>query len=108
MLVVNHSVPSGARTTARSLPNSPVKCAVGAPMVKYRRDQYLHPESAAVAFAMSLAHKDLMLIHELAERSGTPMPQGDVHLESYGRAIEAGFGDQDMAALARYLRTQAT
>jgi 3-hydroxyisobutyrate dehydrogenase len=82
--------------------------AVGAPMVKYRRDQYLHPESAAVAFAMSLAHKDLMLIHELAESSGTPMPQGDVHLESYGRAIEAGFGDQDMAALARYLRTQAT
>jgi 3-hydroxyisobutyrate dehydrogenase-like beta-hydroxyacid dehydrogenase len=82
--------------------------AVAAPMVKYRRDQYLHPESAAVAFAMSLAHKDLMLIHDLAESSGTPMPQADVHLETYRRAIDAGFGDEDMAALARYLRVQAT
>ena len=82
--------------------------AVGAPMVKYRRDQYLHPESAAVAFAMSLALKDLLLIHELAESSGTPMPQADVHLETYRRAIDAGFGDEDMAAVARYLRTQAT
>ena len=36
------------------------------------------------------------------------MPQADVHLETYGRAIDAGFGDEDMAAIARYLRTQAT
>ena len=57
--------------------------AVAAPMVKYRRDQYLHPESAAVAFAMSLALKDLVLIHDLAESSGTAdatggRPSGDV------------------------------
>jgi 3-hydroxyisobutyrate dehydrogenase-like beta-hydroxyacid dehydrogenase len=82
--------------------------AVAAPMVKYRRDQYLHPESTAVAFAMSLARKDLLLILDLAESLGTPMPQADINLESYGRAIHAGFGDQDMAALARYLRTQGT
>ena len=82
--------------------------AVAAPMVKYRHEQYVHPESAAVAFAMSLAHKDLVLIHHLAQSLGTPMPQADVHLETYGRAIDAGFGDEDMAALARYLRTQAT
>ena len=82
--------------------------AIGAPMVKYRRDQYLHPESTAVAFAMSLARKDLLLIHDLAESLGTPMPQADIDLESYGRAIDAGFGDEDMAALARYLRTQGT
>ena len=47
--------------------------AVAAPMVKYRRDQYLHPESTAVAFAMSLARKDLLLILDLAESLGTPM-----------------------------------
>jgi 3-hydroxyisobutyrate dehydrogenase-like beta-hydroxyacid dehydrogenase len=57
---------------------------------------------------MSLARKDLLLIHDLAESLGTPMPQADIDLESYGRAIDAGFGDQDMAALARYLRTQVT
>ena len=82
--------------------------AVAAPMVKYRRDQYLHPESTAVAFAMSLARKDLLLILDLAESLGTPMPQAGIDLESYGRAIDAGFGEQDMAALARYLRTQGT
>jgi 3-hydroxyisobutyrate dehydrogenase-like beta-hydroxyacid dehydrogenase len=82
--------------------------AVAAPMVKYRRDQYLHPESTAVAFAMSLARKDLLLILDLAESLGTPMPQADIDLQSYGRAIDAGFGEQDMAALARYLRTQGT
>jgi 3-hydroxyisobutyrate dehydrogenase-like beta-hydroxyacid dehydrogenase len=82
--------------------------AVGAPMVKYRRDLYVHPETAPVAFAMSLARKDLLLIHDFARSLGTPMPQAEVDLESYGRAIEAGFGDEDMAALARYLRTQGT
>ncbi len=65
--------------------------AVAAPMVKYRRDQYLHPESAAVAFAMSLAHKDLLLIHELAELVGDPdatggRPSGDVPLVRSTRA----------------------
>jgi 3-hydroxyisobutyrate dehydrogenase-like beta-hydroxyacid dehydrogenase len=82
--------------------------AVGAPMVKYRRDLYVHPETAPVAFAMSLALKDLRLIHDFARSLGTPMPQAEVDLESYGRAIEEGFGDEDMAALARYLRTQGT
>ena len=50
LLVVTHSEPSGARTTARSRPNSPVKCAVGVPTAPVRSSgtcQSRIPRSAA-------------------------------------------------------------
>jgi 3-hydroxyisobutyrate dehydrogenase-like beta-hydroxyacid dehydrogenase len=81
--------------------------AVAAPVVKYRRDQYLQPEVAPVLFAMKLAVKDLSLLHVLADRLGAPIAQGDANLASYGRAVADGFGDRDMAALADYLRRAA-
>ena len=45
---------------------------------------------------------------KVCEHCGVAVARKGAHLESYGRAIDAGFGDQDMAALARYLRTQGT
>ena len=78
--------------------------AVAAPVVKYRRGQYLQPDVAPVLFAMKLAVKDLSLLHDLADRLGAPIAQGEANLASYGAALDAGFGDRDMAALADYLR----
>ena len=54
--------------------------AVAAPVVKYRRNQYLQAEEAPVLFAMKLAVKDLSLLHELADRLGAPLAQGDTNL----------------------------
>jgi 3-hydroxyisobutyrate dehydrogenase len=81
--------------------------AVAAPVVKYRRNQYLQPDAAPVLFAMELAVKDLSLLHDLADRLGAPLAQGDTNLASYRSAVAAGFGDQDMAGLADYLRRAA-
>jgi len=50
LLVVNHSEPSGARTTSRSLPYSPVKCATGVPSAPVSSSGTCHsrwPRSAA-------------------------------------------------------------
>lgn len=81
--------------------------AIAAPVVKYRRSQYLDGEQAAVLFAMRLAVKDLRLLGELAARVGAPIAQADTNLASYGSAVDAGFGDRDMAAIRDYLRRAA-
>lgn len=78
--------------------------AVAAPMVNYRRDNYVHPDTAHAQFALTLAAKDLGLIMELATAVGSPMPQAAVNRDTTLRAIEHGLGDQDMAAVAVYLR----
>lgn len=81
--------------------------AIAAPMVTYRHDQYIRPKEAPVLFAMDLALKDLRLTDDLAAEIGSPMPQSRMNLESYGRAVKAGFGDHDMAAIAEHLRGEA-
>jgi 3-hydroxyisobutyrate dehydrogenase-like beta-hydroxyacid dehydrogenase len=81
--------------------------AIAAPVVRYRRDQYLHGDAAPVLFAMRLAVKDLSLLRELAGRLRSPLAQGEASLLAYSRAVEGGFGDRDMAALADYLRGEA-
>ena len=51
LLVVNHTEPSGARTTSRSLPYSPMKCATGVPSAPLRSSGTCHsrsPRSAAI------------------------------------------------------------
>ena len=49
------------------------------------------PETTPVAFSLALADKDLRLIDDLAEASGTDMPQAAVNLEVI-RAAEASIG----------------
>lgn len=80
--------------------------AVAAPMVAYRHDAFVHPEDTPAAFAMTLAQKDLELITELADQVGAPMPQAEVNLAVARAAVEAGYADDDMAAVAEYLRRQ--
>jgi 3-hydroxyisobutyrate dehydrogenase/2-hydroxy-3-oxopropionate reductase len=78
--------------------------AAGAPFVSYKRESFLHPETAPVAFALDLVAKDLELAAALADRVGAPLTQLAVNRAIVDRAIEAGFGGSDLSALAVYLR----
>lgn len=81
--------------------------AAGAPMVAYKREAYLEPDSAPVAFSLALAAKDLGLIGLLADASATSMPQAAVNLDVI-EAAEASLGeDADFAGVATYLRQEA-
>ncbi len=81
--------------------------AIAAPMVGYRRDAYLDPDGTLPAFAMTLARKDLGLITGLAQQVGVDLEQAAANLSIYEQAIAAGFGADDMAAIAVYLRELA-
>ncbi len=78
--------------------------AGGAPFVQYKRDAYEHPEDAAVAFSLDLVAKDLRLITGLGERVGAPMRQAATGLDIVQDAIDNGFGERDLSAIAVYLR----
>lgn len=81
--------------------------AGGAPFVQYKRAAYENPEDAAVAFSLDLVSKDLQLITDLARRVGAPALQASAGLDIVRNAIENGFGDRDMSALAVFLRGDA-
>lgn len=81
--------------------------AVGAPFVTYKREAFLRPEEAPVAFALDLVAKDLDLAAALAARVGAPMAQLATNRELVGRAVAAGLGGADMSALAVHLRSAA-
>jgi 3-hydroxyisobutyrate dehydrogenase-like beta-hydroxyacid dehydrogenase len=70
--------------------------AAGAPMLTYRREQYLHPEQAPVTFTVDLALKDLTLTMEQARRSGAPIGQLERTRELMEDLVERGFGSEDM------------
>jgi 3-hydroxyisobutyrate dehydrogenase/2-hydroxy-3-oxopropionate reductase len=82
--------------------------AGGAPFVEYKREAYLHPESAAVAFTLDLVAKDLELITGLGVAVGAPMDQAATGLDIVRRATEVGMGDQDLSAIAVFLRGGGT
>jgi 3-hydroxyisobutyrate dehydrogenase/2-hydroxy-3-oxopropionate reductase len=80
--------------------------AIGAPYVQYKRDAFVDPETAPVAFALSLAAKDLGLITDVATEVGAAMPQARLDAATIAAAIErlpAG-GESDLAAVAEHLR----
>ena len=55
--------------------------AAGAPFVAYKRAAFVDPDRTPVAFSLGLAEKDLRLIGELADASGTSMPQAEINLQ---------------------------
>lgn len=79
--------------------------SAAAPYVHYKRAAFENPEESAVAFNLDLVAKDLDLILGLADRVGAPLSQGRVNREVVGRAISAGLGDDDLSAIANYLRS---
>lgn len=78
--------------------------AGGAPFVQYKRAAYEHPDDAPVAFSLDLVAKDLELITGLGERVGAPMRQAATGLDIVHAAIDNGFGDRDLSAIAVFLR----
>jgi 3-hydroxyisobutyrate dehydrogenase-like beta-hydroxyacid dehydrogenase len=81
--------------------------AASAPYVHYKRAAFEEPETATVAFDLDLVAKDLDLILGLGERVGAPLTQGAVNREVVGRAIAAGMGNDDLSAIATFLRTSS-
>ncbi len=78
--------------------------AAGAPYVGYKRDAFVEPDTAAVAFSLGLAEKDLRLIAEHADRIGVEMPQARGNLELVRAAIAELGEDRDASAIADHLR----
>jgi len=78
--------------------------AAAAPMLGYRKPNYLDEADTPVSFALSLARKDVALATDLAVELGIPMPQTQLNLEQLQAAEAAGFGERDMASIINYLR----
>jgi 3-hydroxyisobutyrate dehydrogenase-like beta-hydroxyacid dehydrogenase len=79
--------------------------AAGAPFVKYKREAFVHPEDAAVAFTLGLVAKDQKLIHALAQHVGARMDQADTSRRLVAEAVLDGLGERDLSAVAEFLRT---
>jgi 3-hydroxyisobutyrate dehydrogenase-like beta-hydroxyacid dehydrogenase len=80
--------------------------AAGAPFVVYKRAAFVDPDGTPVAFSLGLAEKDLRLIGELAEASGTSMPQAEINLLAIRAAERTVGADADFARLASHLREE--
>jgi 3-hydroxyisobutyrate dehydrogenase/2-hydroxy-3-oxopropionate reductase len=78
--------------------------AAGAPFVKYKREAYLHPEGAEVAFTLALVAKDQELILALAEQVGARMDQAETSRRLVAEAVRDGLGEHDLSAVAEFLR----
>jgi 3-hydroxyisobutyrate dehydrogenase-like beta-hydroxyacid dehydrogenase len=87
----------------RTIENS----AAAAPMLGYRKDNYLDETSAPISFALSLARKDVELAMDMAAELGLKLPQTEKTLAELRGAEAEGFGDRDMAAILNYLRGRA-
>jgi 3-hydroxyisobutyrate dehydrogenase-like beta-hydroxyacid dehydrogenase len=81
--------------------------AVAAPYVSYKRETFLSPRTAGVAFPLALLHKDVGLGLELAHEHDLDLPVA----RTVGRVLEqaeaAGLADRDMAEVLGLLRDQS-
>lgn len=82
------------------------RSAAAAPMLAYRKAQYLDEAANPVSFALSLACKDVGLAIDLATSAGIRLPQAELNRSQLLLAESAGFGDRDMASLLGYRRSQ--
>ncbi len=82
--------------------------AAASPFLAYKQAAFVDPENAPVAFSLDLVKKDVDLILGLAESVGVPMTQFEGGRAVTEQAIEAGYGNKDMSAVATYLRSAHT
>ncbi len=80
--------------------------AVAAPYVLYKRQAFEHPDDTPVAFSLNLIAKDLDLVLDLARRVGAPMEQAVANRTAVQQALDAGYGEADLSAIAQFLRQQ--
>lgn len=72
------------------------RSAAGAPLVSYRKPQYLDPDGSPVMFTLDLARKDIGLALEQARATGVSMPQLERTMETVEALIADGEGKRDM------------
>ena len=78
--------------------------AVSAPYVSYKRQAFLDPENAGVAFPVSLLHKDVQLGLDLALQHGLHLPVATTVGDLLAEARGTDLADADMAEVLRLLR----
>lgn len=78
--------------------------AAGAPYLGYKREAFVSPDTAAVAFSLDLARKDLDLITDLADRLGVPMAQARTNKALVSEASANVGAARDFSAVASHLR----
>jgi 3-hydroxyisobutyrate dehydrogenase-like beta-hydroxyacid dehydrogenase len=78
--------------------------AIAAPALRYRETAFVRPGEEEPLFTLELAAKDLRLITGLADQVSARMPQANATLAALQSAIDAGYGDEDLAGMAGYLR----
>jgi 3-hydroxyisobutyrate dehydrogenase-like beta-hydroxyacid dehydrogenase len=80
--------------------------AVAAPFVHYRRALFERPDLKSPQMRLELAAKDLGLIEALAGGVGASLPQSTTNRQVLEEAIADGRGDDDVTAVAEYLRAR--
>jgi 3-hydroxyisobutyrate dehydrogenase-like beta-hydroxyacid dehydrogenase len=78
--------------------------AAGAPYLGYKRDAFVEPDEAPVAFSLELARKDLDLITDLADRLGVRMAQARTNKALVAEASAHVGAARDFSAVASHLR----
>lgn len=78
--------------------------AVHSPFVDYKRDAFLQPSTASVAFTLALMHKDVELFVALADDLGVPANLAATACRTLARARESQGDDVDFAMVAEVLR----
>ena len=58
----------------------------------------------SVGFKLALLHKDLAIVHGIAEQAGTDRHVIDQSLADYAELMSQGYGDEDISALIRLKR----
>lgn len=81
--------------------------AVASPVLAFRRDKFMNPESAPTTFQIALARKDLQLANSLARRVGMSLPQAEATMSVLQAAADSGRDADDVTAVAAYLRDRA-
>jgi len=78
--------------------------AVASPFLLYKRESFLHPETAPVGFTVELLRKDIALILGLAADLDVPLPAVEAAERTLDAAIGAELGAADIARVADVLR----
>lgn len=73
----------------------------------YKRQAFVDPENAPVAFDLTTATKDLGLAVAASKEAGLGVSVVSRALELHQGALRDGYGDKDMAAIAAWLSSQA-
>ncbi len=76
---------------------------VAAPYVMYKRASFLNPDTS-VAMRIDTAAKDMGLVLNLAQSQALELALAQTVAKIYAEATESGFGEQDMAAIAKSLK----